>query len=141
MVILGTTTGLMTTDVPDDGLTHPLTETTALYVPDIETLAELITGFWLVLLKEGPLQLYVPPATEDAKSDNELPSQTGPLLLSDGAAGIGFTFIVMPADVAYKGLAHPEEDVMIQVTVWPFVNAEVENVALFVPTPEPFTCH
>jgi hypothetical protein len=38
---------------------------------------------------------------------------------------VAFTVIVIPALVAVVGLAQEELDVMIHVTTWPFVSAEV----------------
>lgn len=52
-----------------------------------------------------------------------------------------FTLMVMAFDVAVADEAQLAFEVMTQVTTAPLVSAEVVNVALFVPTLEPFTFH
>ncbi len=59
---------------------------------------------------------------------------------TDGVS-IGFTTILILFELAVVGLAHVAVDVMIHVTACPLVKVDVVNVALFVPTFEPFTCH
>ena len=52
-----------------------------------------------------------------------------------------FTLMVMAFDVAEDDEAQFAFEVMTQVTTAPLVRADVVNVALFVPTLEPFTFH
>jgi hypothetical protein len=53
----------------------------------------------------------------------------------------GFTVIVIPFDVAVKGLGHVAVDVITQVTTCPLVNVVVVKVELLVPAFTPFTFH
>ncbi len=57
---------------------------------------------------------------------------------TDGVS-IGFTTIVILFELAVVGLAHVAVDVMIHATACPFVRDDDVNVALFVPTFDPFT--
>jgi hypothetical protein len=52
-----------------------------------------------------------------------------------------FTVVVFPALVAGLPVAQVALEVSTTVTVWPFVNAVVANVALFVPTGDPPIYH
>ena len=55
------------------------------------------------------------------------------------AATYCVTVIVIAFDIAGPPIAHGSDDVIKQVMLFPFANAVVENVALFVPTSvEPF---
>lgn len=63
-----------------------------------------------------------------------------PLMLTDGVTA-GFTVIVMVLELAVAGLAQVAFEVIVQVTVCPFVSVDVVYVAALVPTFEPFTFH
>jgi hypothetical protein len=69
------------------------------------------------------------------------PVHTGLLLPAAGAAGTGLTTIVILLEVAVDGLAQPELEVIIHVTICPFVMDDDVNVGLFVPALDPFICH
>ena len=66
-----------------------------------------------------------------------------PLVIAMVMVGVtlGFTVIVIALDVAVKGLAQLKLLVITQVTICPFVNVVVVNVALLVPAFTPFTSH
>ena len=66
-----------------------------------------------------------------------------PVLAPIEIAGVrtGFTVIAIAFDVAVVGLAQVALLVSTQVTICPLVNVVVVNVALFVPTFDPFTFH
>jgi hypothetical protein len=68
----------------------------------------------------------------------ELPGLT-PILIK--GATIAFTVIVILLDVAVTGLAQAALLVKTHVTICPFVNVVVVNVALLVPAFTPFTFH
>ena len=88
--------------------------------------AEGLVGFCVAEVNvEGPVQLYAAPAIVPAVKLIGLPEQTGLLLPAIGAAGTGFTVMVIPVEVTLVGLAQPELEVMVQVTTWPFVSALV----------------
>ena len=74
----------------------------------------------------------------------DVPVQIGPagfaIILTVGVE-FGFTAIVIVLDVAVVGTAQARLDVMITVTLSPFANALVVNVASCVPVFIPFTCH
>ena len=70
----------------------------------------------------------------------------GQIVVDDAAiATAGVTtaerVIVILLEVAVAGNAQAALDVMITVTLSPFVNAAVVYVAAFVPALTPFTCH
>ena len=52
-----------------------------------------------------------------------------------------FTVIVMALLVTGDGVAQASDDVIRQVTVFPFASEELVNVGLLVPAFEPLTCH
>jgi hypothetical protein len=133
--------GFTTTATVPAALVHPPTVTVTLYVPAMAAVADGRVGFWTDEVKEGPVQLYVAPATVGVPRVIVLPAHTGLDAVAVGVAGTGFTVMVIPLLVAVAGLAQEELDVRMQVTVWPVVNAVLVNVALLVPTFAPFTCH
>jgi len=53
----------------------------------------------------------------------------------------GFTVIVILALVAVVGLAHDALEVIMHVTVWPWVKPAAVYMVLLVPTFTPSTCH
>jgi len=103
--------------------------------------ADAMAGLLDALVKEeGPVQAYVAPLTAGVVRLIAEPSQFGELAVTAGVAGIGFTVIVIGADVNVAGLAQDDEDVRIHVTDCPFVKPLVEYVAP-VPTLAAPTCH
>ena len=76
--------------------------------------------------------------SDDPAQDGLLPLLSA--ILTDGV-NTGFIVIVILLEVAVAGLAQANPDVMMQVTICPFVRDEVVYVALFVPTLLPLTCH
>ena len=54
---------------------------------------------------------------------------------------IGFTVIVTALLVAVVAVTQLNEEVITQVTMSPFANAELEYVVEFVPTFDPFNFH
>jgi hypothetical protein len=67
--------------------------------------------------------------------------KTPPLFVIVGVAGVVVTFIVTVFDVTVGVVTHAAFDVIVQVTVAPFVKTVEVNVGLFTPTLFPFTCH
>ena len=65
---------------------------------------------------------------------------TGVVMLTEGVTA-AFTVIAIKLDVALPGDAQLALDVIITLTTSPFVNKAVVNVAVFVPTLTPLTCH
>lgn len=64
-----------------------------------------------------------------------LPEQIVPGTVNlNAGATLGLTVMVRLFEVAVAGDAQLALDVMVQVTTWPFVRADVEKVSLFVPT-------
>ena len=61
-------------------------------------------------------------------------------ILTDGAT-VEFMDIVIPFDVAVKGLTQGELEVIKQETICPFVSEELVKATLFVPAFTPFTFH
>ena len=61
-------------------------------------------------------------------------------ILTDGVT-VEFMVIVIPFDVAVKGLTQGEFEVNTQETICPFVSAELVKTELFVPAFTPFTFH
>ena len=63
------------------------------------------------------------------------------VILTEGAT-VGFTTIVIPADVAVVGAAHAALEVKTTVTISPFAKVVVVNVDEVAPPMfVPFTCH
>ena len=91
--------GLTTTVVVPIALVQPLTVTVTEYVPAIAKIAGGVLGFCNVEEDpNGPVQLYVAPATKGVAKFITVPSHTGELLLAVGVAGVGFTTtVVVPA--------------------------------------------
>ena len=58
-----------------------------------------------------------------------------------GVTGVSCTVNVIPVLVTVCGLAQVAFDVILQVTVCPFVNVAVENVLVLAPTLVPFIFH
>lgn len=79
-------------------LVHPLTVTVTEYVPAAAALTPLMTGFCSDEEKPfGPVQLYVAPGTAVLNRLSAAPVQTGLLLETPGAEGIGLTItLVVP---------------------------------------------
>jgi hypothetical protein len=51
-------------------------------------------------------------------------------ILTEGVTVL-ITFIVIPAEVTIAGLAHPKEEVMVQVTISPLAKLSLANVEEF----------
>ncbi len=66
-----------------------------------------------------------------------------PLVIAIETEGVstGFTTTFNEFEVAVVGVAQVAVDVIIQLTVCPFVKLDVVNIALFVPAFAPFTNH
>jgi len=75
-----------------------------LYVPAIAAVVAAMVGFWDEEAKLlGPVQLYVAEATVAVPKERKAPTQSGPLLVAAGIAGIGLmVVVVIPA-----GLGQP----------------------------------
>jgi hypothetical protein len=73
--------------------------------------------------------------------DVALDVNTPPLFVIVGVAGVVVTIIVTAFEVAVGVVTHAAFDVIIHVTIAPFVKTVDVNVELFTPTLFPFTCH
>jgi hypothetical protein len=92
---------LTTTFVIACGDVQPATVAVTLYVPEAESPADGMEGFWeLDVNPLGPVHEYVVLAIVDAESWRVCPTQIGPLLLATGAAGIPLTVRVAAAEVS-----------------------------------------
>ena len=100
--------GFMVTETVPATLVQPATVAVTLYVPDANTVAPAMLGFWIADEKLfGPIQLYVAPAITLAVKFKVFPSQIGELLPAVGAKGVEVTVtevvpikLVQPATVA-----------------------------------------
>jgi hypothetical protein len=123
-------------DVMMQVTTSPLTSEEEMYVvPPVPTL-DPFTCHWYVGV--------APPLTGTAVNVTELPAQTVlPGLADTLTAGvtIGFTVMVIPAEVAVVGLAQGELEVKVHVTISPFARPDVVYVVPVAPTVLPLTSH
>jgi hypothetical protein len=75
-----------------------LTVTVTEYTPALAGWALLIVGFCAEDVNDGPVQLYVAPAIEDAVRFRVVPAHSGPLFDATGGAGLeGSVSVIGPA--------------------------------------------